>query len=402
MFQRATSLLITWLATLRGIEVGVPAMIIALMMGLGLPFLQVVPDTKDTLLHYTATPLGRVPLTGDELRLTGLNDKGQIVGCTGQSIGGHAAGISHGFVWYRGKFTPLRTLTGKQTYPFAINNRGDVVGWAESGTRTGYEFHDIKTVSLPVLWRLGDLPDLPLGDLPWLLSTESGRALGVNDTHEVVGKINGAVFLKEGNNQALESGNSEAVAINNRGEIIGNLMTVGPNSSLTSGENRGQYNPFRYAEGKLQWLNLGTAISGKCSAINDSGDIVGFIDLSDRQRHACLWRNGVLQDLGTLGGNSSGAVGVNEKGDIVGWSEDKQGRSRACLWHDGTVVDLNLLIVRFKQADLVSAKAINNLGQILTLRYSTNLRRKRDDGFLLTPVPVSQRMNRLKRSSKVQ
>src|SRR2546429_9594713 len=44
----------------------------------------------------------------------------------------------------------------------------------------------------------------------------------------------------------------------------------------------------------------GTSSGGK--SINDQSWVAGYSRLPDRNRHATLWRNGGLSDLGTLGG----------------------------------------------------------------------------------------------------
>ncbi len=65
----------------------------------------------------------------------------------------------------------------------------------------------------------------------------------------------------------------------------------------------------------------GTSSGG--NSINDQSWVAGYSRLPDRNRHATLWRNGVLSDLGTLGGpNSSVTWNVkNTQGVIVGISQ---------------------------------------------------------------------------------
>ena len=51
---------------------------------------------------------------------------------------------------------------------------------------------------------------------------------------------------------------------------------------------------------------LGAVQSAQAYSINDDGQVVGYA-----ANHAFLWQNGVMTDLGTLGGNSSGASAIN-------------------------------------------------------------------------------------------
>jgi probable HAF family extracellular repeat protein len=65
----------------------------------------------------------------------------------------------------------------------------------------------------------------------------------------------------------------------------------------------------------------GTSSGG--NSINDQSWVAGYSRLPDRNRHATLWRNSLLSDLGTLGGpNSSVTWNVkNTQGILVGISQ---------------------------------------------------------------------------------
>ena len=74
-------------------------------------------------------------------------------------------------------------------------------------------------------------------------------------------------------------------------------------------------------------------------ALNNQGQVVGGMDSTNNETHAFVWDNGVLTDLGTLGGSKSSATGINDAGDIVGTILTNSDR-RAFLLHNGEVTDL--------------------------------------------------------------
>jgi probable HAF family extracellular repeat protein len=76
----------------------------------------------------------------------------------------------------------------------------------------------------------------------------------------------------------------------------------------------------------------GTSSGG--NSINDQSWVAGYSRLPDRNRHATLWRNSLLSDLGTLGGpNSSVAWNVkNTAGIIVGISQTADPEPRGEAW----------------------------------------------------------------------
>jgi len=75
--------------------------------------------------------------------------------------------------------------------------------------------------------------------------------------------------------------------------------------------------------------------------INDRGQVVGSIAVGD-QRHAALWEDGLLIDLGALGAGNSEATEINELGHVIGTSDGADGQTHAVLWVDDHIVDLGL------------------------------------------------------------
>jgi len=107
------------------------------------------------------------------------------------------------------------------------------------------------------------------------------------------------------------------------------------------------------------------------SAINDSGQVVGYSYLAgDQNYHAFLYKDGKMTDLRTLGGTSSVAKGINKSGQVVGWSDNSSGERRAFLY-DSTngMKDLNDSIPADLGWTLYEAAGINTEGKIAASSY---------------------------------
>ena len=162
---------------------------------------------------------------------------------------------------------------------------------------------------------------------------------------------------------------SEAVAVNERGQIVGTADTE---------TNDKDGDPIRHAflwdDGKMRDLGaLHRSTSSSASAINDHGQVVGSAETGASNRyygrleHAVMWQNGRIRDLGTLGGPTSHAIAINERGQIVGRADtgtkDEDGYggyvTHWFIWQNGRMRDLDV-----KVGDS-SVVGINDLGQVV-------------------------------------
>jgi probable HAF family extracellular repeat protein len=123
------------------------------------------------------------------------------------------------------------------------------------------------------------------------------------------------------------SANTYATAVNNSGEVVG-------------------YSSNSSRQEAIAWNSAGVATvlpslggpSSQAYAINDAGQIVGtsLIGTGDFiPTHAALWSNGKVKDLGSLNGQNSTAYGINESGTIVGQSSN--GLPLALIWNDDKI-----------------------------------------------------------------
>jgi probable HAF family extracellular repeat protein len=202
---------------------------------------------------------------------------------------------------------------GLHTRAHGINNLGQLVG---TGKEAGPHFY-----THAVLWPNKETPAVDLGFLGAGTPLNYSEAFGVNDVSHVVGtsalgsQLRGFLWR---NGQMIDLGAlsgqsaSEACAINNNGLIAGksNFYPVTWQYSIANPASPPTIRPLPIPSGFF---------SATPTAVNDSGDIVGYAGSPNIDAHAILWRNGIAIDLGVWpGGHYSVARGINNLGQIVG------------------------------------------------------------------------------------
>jgi probable HAF family extracellular repeat protein len=235
----------------------------------------------------------------------------------------------------------LPTVGGNNGQASAINNRGEVVGFAETNDiDSGCPTHKIR---LPVLWKEGKAQALPT-----VGSDPDGFALGINDQGQAVGQSNnctGSII------RAVRWENNTVFALPDLG---------------------------------------GGSIA---QAINNQGQIVGIIGSADgTTEFGALWQNGVLTNLGTLPGEfASIATGINSKGQVVGSTFDSGfDWSGGFIWQNHVMTDLNALIPGDSNLFIINASNINERGQISGMAFvHAGPHAGEIHSYLATPVDAS-------------
>jgi len=245
--------------------------------------------------------------------------------------------VCKGFRWANGAMTALPPFPGGfNSYATAVNNRGEIVGWAENGVADPTCNTALQTLQFrAVIWEL----DGTMKELPPLPGDSTSAATAINDRGQVVG-ISGACGIAVGGVSAAHSVLwQDGVPIN-----IGDL-------------------------GGHTW-NTPTAI-------NNEGTVVGFSlpagQDGTRNFEAFLWtQEGGIQRLGKLPGDiRAEALGVNEKNQVVGLSRGGPHRFRAFIWQNGVMSDLNTMTLA-GSLFLLYANDINNRGEITGEAFDPN------------------------------
>jgi probable HAF family extracellular repeat protein len=295
--------------------------------------------------------LGTLGGKNSSINWNGINDREEAVGMSETSVpdpngedicgfGTHLTCLP--FLWQNGVMSALPTAGGNNGQASAINNKGQVVGYAENGVVD--PTCPPGMIDLPVLWQKvkGKAQAQPL---PTIGHDPDGVAFGINNQGQAVGY----------------SGTCTAV----------NHAVVWENGMATALPNLGNAYAVAYA-------------------INDRGQIVGQAINSDGTPLGALWQDNTVTSLGGLlpGDEASFATSVNNRGQVVGSSFANGGWSHGLLWKNGVTIDLNTLFPESSHLFVISASNINESGQIAGMAVETSGQHANNivHAFLATPV----------------
>ena len=280
--------------------------------------------------QYTVTDLGT--LGGSNSVPQGINNRGQVVGLAETPDTDPSSGfpIVHAFLWENGTLRDLGTLGGRNSGAglAGVNPEGQVVGFSEIDTVDPNNplFLEVRAF----LWKKGVMTDL--------------GTLGGNDS---------CTF---------------SCAINSEHRVVGDAQTGQPDPFFGQ-----QSHPFLWKKGLMTDLGTLGGLSGFAAGVNELGQVVGGANANSTivppfvvpSFFAFLWENDVMTNLGALGGIESIAYAINDRSQVAGEftfvDPNGNGISHAFLWENGEMRDLGVL-----SGDSGSqAYALNNEGQVV-------------------------------------
>lgn len=244
-----------------------------------------------------------------------------LVLMAGQAAQGAALPAAPGYL-----ITDLGSLGGGQTFPVAINVKGDVVGY--SATPAG-QIHAFL---------------LPAGGLMKDLGTLGGAA-------------------------------SYGTGINSRGDLAGYFSTAA-----------GQIHAFVALDNQVMDLGVDGGVASHAVGINDLRQVLVLYEDGRGSMIPSLWQNGQSLLFDTLGGNSASGASLNNLGQVVGSSITADGTNHAFAYDSflRRLIDLGDIGAQGTLKGTMSH--LNEIGQAVGIRinrgnriaFGADLRKEKD------------------------
>ena len=329
-------------------------------------FCSVTVFSQTTSPQYTITELG-------DFTARALNNSASVVG----SMGNRAVLFRNGVI------TDITPADGVIAEANQLNDRDQVVGQVFFCDMVGGNCVNGRTRAF--------IFDRGTSTVLGTLGGRDSQALGINNAGQVVGWSHtaGATPGVSGDEHAFifQNGIMQDIGTQatSRGTRASNINQSGQVSGWGSASSSGTSDngAFLYTGGTFQFF----AQSGIAWDINNAGQVVGAMGGNDDgSRQAFLFSGGVLQDLGNFSQNiNAQAFAINNAGQIVGLSSPSflsSSGEQAFVFSAGVMQNLNNLIAANSGWALSRAVDINDAGQIVGNGFKNGQPR----AFLLTPT----------------
>jgi len=309
-------------------------------------------------LRYNITDLGSAYWNS-----IAINNLGQVAGGGAPNA---SQSIFHAFVRdTNGQIFDFGTLGGPNSIAFGINDAGQVTGWSD------------KIIDHPNPYIAQHAFIVDANHIMTDLGGNMSFGNAINTSGQVAGTANGGAFITSPTGEMIGLGGlpglkySEGYGINDLGQVVGDSWFGSSDiSNVFVTDSNGNRSTIGWGHG---------------SDINNLGQITGYSNfVYSSFTHAFITdSDNQMIDLGTLGGNRSEGYSINDSGQVVGQSYTASGSTHAFITDNGVMKDLNdALIENSTGWNFITAKAINNLGQITGYGSFNGL----SHGYILTPV----------------
>jgi probable HAF family extracellular repeat protein len=284
---------------------------------------------------------------------------------TGHVVGTVSDNGTRPFSWRDGEWRYLSVPDGARGEAEAVNDRGQIAGSHIRGASPENPHVEGRVV---VWW--GD----HVVEAPLTITDTQFAVVDINDRGQVLfnvtdarGATSKSAYIWQVGGGITDLGDlggdapsTEAVALNNRGQVVGRSETGEP----------GEHHGFLWEDGEMTDLGTFGGPWSYATAINDRGQVVGRSDTGEPgEEHGFLWEDGEVTDLGDLSGFWDEVTAINDRGQVVGTRDtaSEPNGSRAFLWEDGEMTDLGALLDDAPPdaaQRVINAVDINERGQI--------------------------------------
>jgi probable HAF family extracellular repeat protein len=261
------------------------------------------PDRRRSRFRRLAGPTTQIDVAGAiYTSASGINSAGDIVG-----LYYAPPDLSCGFLLHAGVFTKIQGPDGGQTFAYGINDNGQIVGELTASAFV----YDIQTKAFTEFQYPG------AGHTTAFAINNSGTIVGAWYSSKYEGfQFDGQTFTNIEVDGATET---LPTAINNSGQSLVLALNL---SGLTS---------FLFDRGKL--TKLGGYLNAEPYGMNDKYVFTGNYTMPNTSNVVgFVYHDGVQRVLKFPGAKSTYPTAINDSGEVVGWFYDMSGNIHGFSW----------------------------------------------------------------------